>query len=326
MNIFITIPDFSRHGGIRVIVEWANRLTRWHNVYLHPLRSQTDPSWLTIAPAVKVIDHSDALGIMDCLIITSPHSIHFQNRPDCPDKVFLFMQMAEHLFRPDDMAWRQACTEFYTSKHPMFCISAWNIDMLRKDFGRTGECIYIGNGVNMDDFPISHAPKDGKTVLVEGWEAGNPSKDYNRIGPAVARMLRKYGYRILAYGIHPCRTLHHVPHEYYIKPDTNTLNMLYERATILIKASRYDARSCSPMEAMTKGTVTVRAIEKGDDDLVHDVNCYRTDYNMNSLLSLSLQLLRDADRREQLADACWVYVQRYSWDYWMNIVEQRLSK
>jgi len=324
MNIFLTIPDFSRHGGIRVIIEWANRLSRWHSVYLHNLKGQPNPDWITIAPEVVLC--SDSMAGMDCLIITSPHSIHFADRPDCPPKVFLFMQMAEHLFRPSDITWLNLCRKFYTSPHPMFCISQWNMSTIANDFGRTGEMIYIGNGVNLDDFPISHAPKDVKTVLVEGWEATNPSKDANRIGPMVARMLRKHGYRIVGFGIVPCKTLPHVLSEYVLKPDTPTMNRLYEQATILIKASYFDARSCSPMEAMTKGTVTVRAIDKGDDDLVHDVNCYRTAYKYEPTLSLALSLLRDDEKRHELAEACRIYVQRYSWDYWMNKVQNRLME
>lgn len=323
MNLFITIPDFSRHGGIRVIIEWANRLSQWHTVHLHCLKGQPAPDWITINPAVQLV--GDDMTGMDALIITSPHSIHFQDRPDCPAKVFLFLQMMEHLFRPDDAAWQRLCQRMYTSSHPLFSISQWNITMMQQ-LGRTAETIYIGNGVNTDDFPISNKPKSGNIILVEGWEATNPTKDIRHVAPYAAHRLKLQGYRIIAYGATDLRTMRSVPERYYRRPDTATLNRLYEEATILLKASFYDARSCSPMEAMTKGTVTVRAIRQGDDDLIHDVNCIRTSLHPVIMYKDAVKLLQSPGKLQQLQQACYQHIAQYSWDYWMEIINRRISQ
>jgi hypothetical protein len=109
-----------------------------------------------------------------------------------------------------------------------------------------------------------------------------------------------------------------VPDEFYVLPDLETLNFLYSNATILIKATQYDARSCSPMEAMTKGTVTARAIIEGDDDLHHFKNCYRVSYDVDKLYYAALTLLKDDTLRNILACNCISYVQTYTWDYWME--------
>jgi glycosyltransferase involved in cell wall biosynthesis len=231
--------------------------------------------------------------------------------------------MMEHLFDPNAI-WQSKCHQFYISRHPLFSISQWNIEALRTQFNRTSETIYIGNGVNLQDFPISRKPKDGKTVLIEGWEAGNPTKDVKHLGAMVAKKLKQMGYTVIAYGGIPIKTLRNVPHEYHCRPDLATLNSLYERATILIKASRCDARSCSPMEAMTKGTVTVRAIEKGDDDLIFGVNSIRTTYHYKPFLQACIELLSNEKERIALAENCYLHLERYGWDYWMQIINQRI--
>lgn len=320
MKILIIAPAFNPpHGGLRIIGEWCNRLTQWHDVTVHSLKGD-NPDWFSINKKVNWMKDYNAKGF-DVLIITSPHSIECADRPDCPPKVFLFMQMAEHLFKPRDHRWRMLCEKFYRSTHPMFCISQWNIDMLRDEFGRVGPCIYIGNGVNLEDFPIEEKEKDGKTILVEGWECGNPSKDSDNIGPKVAARLKAEGFTILAYSHIPLKTMKDVPHEFHHRPSLEKLNELYSRATILIKASHYDARSCAPMEAMTKGTVTVRAIEKGDDDLSED-NSIIVKYDEEMLYNAAKYALAQPGQLaiKELSKNCLSYVQKFSWDYWMTTI------
>lgn len=322
MKIFITIPSFARHGGVRIIGEWSNRLCEWHDVYLHCLSGEIKWDWFALNPKIKLMD-ADMSG-MDCLIITSPHSIHFQNRPDAPKKIFIFAQMAEHLFNPDQQ-WKKKCLELYTSKHPMFSISEWNIEEFKK-LGRKGITHYIGNGVNTEDFPIERPEKDGKTILIEGWEAYNQAKDIDKLAPKVAQRLKKEGYKIIAYSQFPLKTLPGIPDEYYYNPDLKTMNDLYRRATILIKASRYDARSCSPCEAMSKGCVTVRAIIKGDDDLIHEHNCLKVGYNINQLYEATKRILKDEHLRLRLQEQCYKHIEEYSWDYWMEKINKILCK
>lgn len=322
MKIFITTPDYSLHGGIRIILEWANRLSVWHQVHLFSLKGG-QCNWFAISPDVIRVNNTDTLAGCDCLIITSPHSAHLAKH-EYPKKKFVFMQMCEHLFRPNDLAWKIMCRKFYTVPFPLISISRWNIENIKAEFGRTGPIHYVGNGVNLQHFPISRTPKDGSTILVEGWESNNPSKDPARIGPKVAYKLKQMGYKILAYSQKPLNTYTGVPDEYYQVPSLEKMNELYERATILIKASKYDARSCAPMEAMTKGTVTARAIYEGDDDLINLHNCYRTTYNEKNLYEAALSLLKNEHRRKEMADNCIRYVEQYSWEHWMDKINHIL--
>lgn len=326
MRFFLTCPTLAPHGGIRVILEWANRLAqRGHQVVLRV----TDPrgcGWFALDERVYIAEDDGALRSSQCLIVCSPHGADYLTRPDAPARRFAFMQMAEHLFRPRDKAWQRQCQKFYRTPHPLILLSRWNETMLR-GAGRAGPVHYVGNGVNLDDFPIDARAKDGRAVLVEGWTPENPTKDWDRIGPQVAARLGRMGWEVLAYGRHepkhddPYRA---VPTEFVARPSRARLSELYQRATILIKASHCDARACAPMEAMTKGTVTVRAIDQGDDDLVHNVNCLRTPYDVEALFAAAKLLLVNDQLRERLAAACLEYVTEHSWDGVMDQVEQIL--
>lgn len=325
MKIFLTIPSVAiPHGGMRVIMEWANRLTEWHQVYLYVEKRGTC-DWFKLSPKVTMISNPHFIRNCDCLIITSPHSMHFENHTYCPKKVFIFLQMMEHMFHGGE-EWMLKCLKFYRSKHPMILISEWNKRSLIKDFHREGEMHYVGNGVNLEDFPINNSlAKDGKTVLVEGWEGYNQAKDVDMIGPKVATRLKEEGYTVVAYGQVPLKTMPAALSAYHYRPTLQLINKLYDEATIMIKASRYDARSCSPVEAMTKGTVTARAIIEGDDDLTDGQNCIKVGYDEELLYRSAIRLLTRDNLRLCLASSCRAYVQKYDWPYWMNIINEIIT-
>lgn len=322
MRIAYTIPSIARHGGMRIMFEHLNRLLEFGHevVAYYPRRGK--PDWFQIHPHVQWEWNYEKLRGVDVLVITSPHTIDMVRKINAK-KTFLFCQMAEHLFRPHDRKWQAQCRNFYIAPFPMLSISKWNIEMFEKQFGRTAPTHYIGNGVNVQDFPIDSSVKDGKTVLVEGWECSNPSKDVDHVAPNVARRLKDEGYTILAYGALPIKVLPSVPDEYHEKPDMKTLNELYSRATILLKASKYDARACAPVEAMTKATVTARAIIEGDDDLIHGVNCLRSEYSFDGLYASAKSLLESPDLRGELSAACWTTLPR--WEKIMPSINQILT-
>jgi glycosyltransferase involved in cell wall biosynthesis len=324
VRIFLTCPSFAPHGGIRVLLEWANRLSERHTVLLRT-EDKRPCTWFPLLPRVVVVRNDSQLHTCDTLIVGSPHAVRYLDLPH-PARKFVFCQMAEHLFRPHDVAWQQACRRFYLAPVPMFAISQWTIDLFHK-LGRTAPTYYVGNGVNLTHFPLERPDRTREwlTVLVEGWVPGNPSKDSDRLGPRVAERLRREGCRVLAYGQQPLDVaFRDVPHEYYVQPSLSRMNDLYRRATVLVKATHVDSRSCSPVEAMTKGTPTARAIEQGDDDLVHDVNCLRVGYDYDALLEATVELLHNRKRYQRLSDACVAHVSTHTWDYWMQEIEAKL--
>lgn len=318
MKIFIQSPNInSRHGGIRVINEWANRLGDFgHRVVLYNQAGAVLCDWMNIN--CKIVNSLELLGKSDLLIITSPHGAYLLSKDI---KKVVFLQMMEHLFNITNKKLFEQTVLLYKSKCTLISISQWNMRQLVTNFKRTGITKYVGNGVNLDDFQISNKPKDGKVILLESPEPTNFCKDVDKIAVKVATRLKEEGYIIKGFGIK--KPTDNIYTEYKVNPDLSTMNRLYEEATIMIKATRYDARSTAPLEAMTKGTVTVRGIIEGDDDL-NASNSFKTAYNADKVYECAKYALENKEEREKRAKAGLDYVQTYTWDYWMKQINEIL--
>lgn len=285
MRIQIPFPSLAPHGGTRVAIAIANRLAvRKHDVEFVVLKrfSPTQKHYWRWHPNVRVVNRPG--NHYQVRLITSPHSMHLAR----PRRTVLHLQMLEHMFAPQNKQWRQQCEAMYTHPAPMFSISSWNIEELKANYGRTdANTIYVGNGVDEIDFPrpnqsVIESPRD--YILVEGWHNYNPCKDVDRLAPKVAARLKKERkIRIVGYGVVPPTDYLDVLDEFHLCPTLPKMLQLYRGAKFLLKASMYDARSCSPVEAMALGVPTVRALHKGDDDLIGGFNCYRSDYNEQNL-------------------------------------------
>jgi hypothetical protein len=308
MNIYITTPALTPNGGIRVILEVAHRLSKFHNVTIYNESTINSCHWYPIE--CQIVNDTKGLGQADILIISSPHSMHLTELK-IKARVFAFNQMMEHLFQPNNRAFRMRCFQFYNLE--TITISQWGINELRT-FGNLKPIHYLGNGVNLDHFPIYSNKKDGKTILLESPEPINPTKDRDRIALKVALRLKNEGYRVIGYGVVKPKGVD----SFFVNPDLNTLNALYKEATILIKATLYDFRSTSPMEAGTKGTVTARAIIKGDDDLINEFNCLRVNYSEADLYTISKRLLEDEKLRTRLAKNMIAHIKENNWDKYID--------
>lgn len=323
MRIVITCPNVnSIHGGIRVILEWANHLhDLGHHVTIFDQAKRRACKWFPVK--VPIANNSYVFTRCDCLIVTSPHGVEYFDKPIA--KKFGFVQMMEHHFRPDNRKWVEMCAKFYQTPFPMFSISHWNIQEMTTKWGRIGPTHYIGNGINLHQFPILEHIKDYKTILIESPQTSNPSKDPDLITLKVAKRLKADGYKVIGYGANPLTIMTETVDEYYVKPELGRLNSLYQRATILLKATKMDARSTSPIEAMTKGTVTVRAIEMGDDDLTME-NSYRCLYNEQMLYDEAKIALSSHKLTDQKAKICLEYAQQNTWDKWINKINQIITQ
>jgi hypothetical protein len=320
MRIFIQSPNInSRHGGIRVINEWANRLQAFgHKVILYNQAGPVRCDWMTIT--CKIVNTTSLLDKSDLLIVTSPHGA-FLLAKDKPVKKVVFLQMLEHLFNITNKSFFDSCLTLYTTKCPLISISQWNIRLMQNKYQRKGPIYYVGNGVNLDDFSISNKPKDGKIALLESPEPTNMAKDTEKIAVQVAKNLIEKGWTIKGFGLQAAKD--NIYTEYFTKPSLETMNRLYDEATIMIKATKYDARSTAPMEAGTKGTVTIRGIIEGDDDL-NDSNSFKTGYSYDKLFDATMFAINHPDQLKEKSDNIKTYVQTYTWDYWMAKINQIL--
>jgi glycosyltransferase involved in cell wall biosynthesis len=314
VKILITIPSFAPHGGTRIIVEWANRLSKMHSITL--LTNHDNGERLGLLPDSQVTTNDDLTGY-DCLIGTSPHFSHLFRYKDAPAKQFAFMQMIEGLFNPTDKAWQEQCHRFYHCDAPMFIISNWNEELLDV-MGRKREIIKVRNGINTQMFPVWNRPDFTRhTLLIESPIATNPTKDISRHAMALAKYARLNGIRTIGYGAVKLQS--NDVAKYIQHPSIQQLNDLYKEATIMVKCTRFDASSTAPIEAMTKGCVVIRSIIAGDDLLVHERNCLRTTYNLDETTKAFKRLINDRDLYNNLKSGGYATVDELNWD---PIIEQ----
>jgi len=319
MKILYTLPGISNpHGGYRIVCEHLTRLKKLgHETALFVENGKIECDWYDLS-GITVTGDRSAFKRYDTIVIGSPHSIWVEDhiRPD--QKCFLFMQMVEEKFRSNDRSWSLMCRKFYMSRFPIIHGSRWGEEYVRK-IGHRGAMHYIGNGVNFNHFPISDKPKDGKTILLESPFSRNPAKDTDRLASKVIFRLKSEGYNIIGYGSDDLDSRYPLD-EYIMRPSLEDMNRMYEEASILVKATKWDARALSPVEAMTKGCVTARAIIQGDDDLMHGVNCLRSGYDENELYENSSFLLKNQDYLSLISGACGAYVQLHC--NWETIIPQ----
>lgn len=326
MKILILAPSLNPHGGIRVIVEWANHLARrGHSVMLHVVTGGYQ-DWIDIAPEVaqRYGGHWSANDFDVVIATTPPLALDLDARRTSAKKFYL-LQMAEHLFQPGS-AYERHSIKSYNVNMPIIGISRWVESVLKREYGRKGPIYYIGNGVSEAFRPGEKAP--ALTVVVSDWEGYNQAKDVNAIGPAAARHLKqKYKARIVGWSSQPLRTMPEVPDDYYHRIDTATLANIFQRATFTIKASMYDARSTAPVEAMACGTTTARAIHLGDDDLYHGYNCLRCGYNLDALVDIAEKLVMFPEYRARLEANGLEYRRQWlDWGFWMDKAEDVITE
>lgn len=317
MRIFIQSPNINLpHGGIRIINEWANRLESFgHRVVLY---NQAGTVKCTIQEVkCKIVNSTDLLIKSDCLIVTSPHGAFLLDKDI--KKKFVFLQMLEHLFNPTNAKFFNNAIALYKTHNPIISISQWNIRVLQHQFHRKFPIHYVGNGVNLNDFPITYKPKDYKTIILESPEPTNHTKDTERLAIQVAKILKERGYIIKGFGLKEPKDK--IFDEFVLRPDLKTMNRLYEEATLLLKATKYDARSTAPLEAGTKGTLTIRAITEGDDDL-NETNSFKVGYSVDKLYDAVMFALTHKDELDKRANKIREYVQTYTWDYWMQKINE----
>ena len=329
MKVLIITPSLAAHGGVRVLVEHANGLARQgHDVTLQVVHKpeRALPDWVSFDDDVEI--QSGAIKYnpskFDAVIYGSPFlAVQFHNHYKDAN-TFLLLQMCEELFNPDNKAYVQQAIESYHLPIPIIGISQWNKDRILTEHKRDPNLPYylIGNGVS-DNF-CPGVKDEGLTVLVEGWVGYNPAKDTEAIAPRFALHLKqKYGARIIAYSqfplSHPQAKFKDVPDEYYVQPTARQIVLLNQRATFLLKASHYDARSCAPVEAMKCGTPTARAIDLGDDDLLGGYNCLRCIYDYDLLLYVAESVIEDRAILNEMSRNGLEYAEtNLSWPHWSD--------
>lgn len=330
-KILILTPSLNPHGGIRVLVEWSNTLARrGHDVTLQVSSGPLSRNWVTIQSNVNVVGGSNIRHkshLYDIIIAGTPHLALMLNDIQTKAQKFFLLQMAEDLFAPNRASYVQMCRESYKVPFPIIGISKWVAEHVRQYRGETKPMYYIGNGVSHHFYYDEAKRASEPTLMVEGWNGYNYAKDTEQLTARVAAKMKEEfpEIRIIGFGNQSPTGYTHALDEYIVGASAEKIASMAQSAWMMFKASRYDARSCSPVEAMKCGTPTARALILGDDDLIHNYNALRSGYEFEAFFEIVKELYLNADTREILQLNGLHYAEKaLSWNYWMEEVENNI--
>lgn len=326
MRIVYVLPTLSACGGVRVVFEQATRLAeRGHEVSLVS-PELTMPTWFDLTRPVMTHWEAARSGPWDVAIATSPNTLTTCQAIPASKRVY-FVQMMEHLFERPGSAGFRTCLDSYREARlagfKFITISNWLKTELEALSGATDTPI-LPNGINRDHFYPETSDEGSPYLLVEG-DNRNYAKDVNGIGWQVALTLaQRHGLRVVGFA----GSVHNYSaalDTFMLRPSVPQMRRLYSNCRLFIKASRFEGRSLSPLEALACGAPVARAILRGDDDLVDGQNCVRTTYDQESFLQAVERLLMDEAERIRLRQNALNYAQeRLGWTPIMDQLERLL--
>jgi len=321
MRIAYVTPGFGPCGGMRVVAEHANRLSQRGHLVTITMPERHEPKWIELeAPVIPLRMLTNAKPF-DAVVATGYATVPWATRIPALRR-YWFVQMAEwHFFEPGTRRYEETLAAYPLAKRKGFKvvgISSWVYEEMDDRWGIRSEI--IGNGVNQE-----HFYPDGEkqyAIIVEG-DARNPAKDTEHLTWKVALNLRdRYGVQLWGYSAIPNEYMDRFD-RFLLVPSVDEMRQMYSSAMFLLKASKYDARACAPVEAMCCGTPTARALIAGDDDLIHGSNCLRVDYNYTDLWHIACTLMEDDVARRKLERGCAEYAKRHlRWDPIIDRLEE----
>lgn len=309
MRIAYCTPGVGPSGGARVIFEHCKHLHKiGHDVTIINPSGNSPAMWewygdLGDVPVVRNVASGDKF---DVVVATGMQTVSWSLRVSGAKRVY-FVQMMEHLFfRKGTPGYHEARRSYDLAKKTGFqviTIAKWLQESL-EEFGLESDI--IPNGVS-EEFKPSQQKQN--YILIEG-DGRNPAKDTDGIAWAVAEVLQqKYEVGIYGYAAYEHERAGQAD-EFFVRPTQQQMNALYSGALFLLKTSRYEGRSCAPVEAMACGTPTVRGIISGDDDLTHENNSLRVGYGYEDVLEQAERMFTDTKLRGKLTRACRRYARK----------------
>lgn len=305
-------------GGTRILAEHLNRLTDLGHecelLLLHPVPI----NWMPVKFNQSHFTESSRFqydAVVATEINTWPIVADYSAFPNA-DRRFVFIQMVEHLFfGPGSDEWNKykGYADYLWTLRPIV-ISEWLYQWASNHSPFTPTI--IPNGVNREMFypqPFDVPKKKKLRILIEG-HGENKAKDIVGMSHRAATFLRsKTDFELWGFSQYP------QPFEfdnYWRLPSQEEIRAIYSSCDIILKASRFEGRSCVDPEAFACGCVVNRAIDLGDDDLIHGFNCLKarygdqTDFNSNMM-----RLVENNGLRDELRGNAIEYIDRFlSWE------------
>jgi len=328
MRVLYITFSLNACGGVRILAEHLSRLTeRGHTCYLFALNGDMSIDWMPTN--FKVIGKDDLKSVAkkaDVIVATEANTVRVVMGIEVQARKFLFCQMRESLFFWEtNPEWRRQVEKDYQQMKGILqpiVISQWLKDFLEEEYGYEDVPI-VPNGVNERMFfPDPLWPNGGKPrLLIEG-HGMNEAKDLHHMSYQVVDMYRKNVEPVELWGFSQYPPMGEWD-KYWLLPSQDDIRRIYSSCDVLVKASRYEGRSCVDVEAMACGCAVVRAIDQGDDDLVDGYNCLKVHYGDAQGMYDNLKLvLQQPALRQRLIDGGLEYAREHlGWDDKISILE-----
>jgi glycosyltransferase involved in cell wall biosynthesis len=349
MQITFILPSFiaTPMGGVKVIHEYANRLTQMgHRIALvYPLITDqnqltgifktnlralynritkvtedlyyTPDSRVTVLVVKKAIPRY--LPKADFIVATGWQTAYWVAKlpADYGRKIYL-LQHFETYFRQ-----KQAVLATYHLPLTKIAIARWIIDKLNA----IGENALgpLGNAINHTEFFLNKELSDRPIDIIGIYHHLKVKGPKDLIQTLCALKRRQ---NITAVLIASRRPVHHIPRwiKVVVRPSTESLRELYNSAKVFLHTSRSEGWGLPVMEAMACGCAIVASCNKGVlEYLVHNKNALLAPIgNIDTLRQQVTYLLDNENLRNTLVKNGLDTLNNYSWESLTNIFENIL--
>lgn len=327
-NLVITflVPGLDISGGIKVILEYCNRLAeRGHKVNIMSL-SSSDPNWFDLNSSVRIIkSDQDAyikkLPVSDALIATLSNTAPLvYNAPQEAGQKYYFIQGLEKIIHPE-MRYMYA----YQLPLQKFTVSEWLKKAIEENTHDRVELIYPGIN-HQQFFPDQSIRKryDKENIrigMVYSFILFKGGKDGLK---SIALVRKKYkNVKLILMGTQP-KPIELICDEYWYNPEQRYINEFYNSCDIFISANWLEGFGLPGLEAMACKCVVACTDQKGNRDYaINEATALVSPIQKIELLANNIiRLIEDRPLYDSLRENAYKKALTFTWN---EAVEKLLS-
>lgn len=339
MKINIIVPFTNKTGGIKIILEYANRLKKKGydvRIYTPMLSYKFDfkgltgcykrlrvsigniikrgnkCSWFDNQVEIKLIPIIHELFIRDadiCIATAWPTAYDVANFSCEKGEKFYFIQGYEIWSGPVDLV-----ENSYRLPLNHIVIASWLDKLMRDKFNKKDHIYTVFNGIDFEEFQYdSKIRKNPKMITLlyskldlKGYKDGiKVFENVKKIYPDIFLTL---------FGIERGDDIPDYA-QFYLNPSSKKLNEIYCESNIFIYPSKGEGWGLTPMEAMACGCVVVGTNTGSIQEIgKHKINCMISDVgDIDKLTEHVIEILNNPSLAQEIRKNGYSTVENFSW-------------
>lgn len=355
MKITFVLWGLDRTGGVRVIFEIANRLSKkGHDVNIVALGGQGDwfplnvktqtvatipwrfktphAGWRSETQFINILSLAKKLPKSDVTVATFYPTAYSTYLGGSGSLVYYIQQYEAVMYLQSDSLFKKVLNRLMTSvvdgtyKLPLNWIvnSSWANNILKNKFGREGKLVFPAINHNIF-YPRRVTKKDKKRIVCLGKSA--PVKGLLDAFKAVKMVYKKkMNIELVLYGSEP-DIKPPIGGKYVYKPSDEELAELYSSADVALCPSWYESFPLPPLEAMACGSPVITTRYGTEDYAYNGENCIVVPpRNPKLLADATLKILSDEALAKKLKKEGLKTSQAFTWDRTADRAEQVLKE